>query len=315
MVRGVFVRRVQFATVLCLKHQPRFSHSRRRFSKGKAFRARAVGIVPLQELYLLLQQTTEDEEPVAQPAETAAPSAAKTPPDTLLKPDKTTTGYEAQFLNFLQTPKSDGVVGLQPTGKPSSGITGTPTGVAKVTDAKGTTAPKAAAPGVMLPLPGADTRARFWCRHCTYTSNTRSVMQEHIYNHTPVVPYSCGYCSAIFGTKSGVMSHTKREHREMAPMVLKTSEVREEDFYYEHCAAPGAPSGGAAGKRRAESPLAGQQPSAKRRPTARKSFAKSPLCKCGLHTRITHTRTHTRHAPRLSLFTFLKAVVASVNCC
>ncbi len=75
------------------------------------------------------------------------------------------------------------------------------------------------------------TKAKFLCKHCTYTSANRGVMQEHIYNHTSIVPYSCGYCGAIFGTKSGVMTHNKREHKDAPPVVIKTTEINEEEYY------------------------------------------------------------------------------------
>ncbi|ELU07905.1 hypothetical protein CAPTEDRAFT_23056, partial [Capitella teleta] len=53
---------------------------------------------------------------------------------------------------------------------------------------------------------------RFRCLHCVYVASSKFTMVEHIYNHTNIVPFSCGLCGAIFGTRSGVKVHTKREH-------------------------------------------------------------------------------------------------------
>ena len=216
-----------------------------------------------------------DSKKVAPPKETAA--------ETSLTPEKATTPYEAQFLSFLNKPPEKEMAQEPPPMEKA-----VPT-VSKGTARKGLPRnfPEAAQPQSQphvqqpqpKPAPGGaqslQAKAKFCCKHCTYSNNSRTVMQEHIYNHTAVVPYSCGYCSAIFGTKSGVMSHNKREHRNSPPIVIKTNEVKEEDFYYEQPsqATQTQKSAQTAGvKRKAESPAV--QPTQKRRPTARKSVAR-----------------------------------------
>ena len=81
-----------------------------------------------------------------------------------------------------------------------------------------------------VPLPLA-MQVRFRCLCCTYTCNSKTVMCEHIYNHTDIVPYSCGYCGSIFGTRSGVMVHTKRDHTGQAHKIIKNSPLNEEDYF------------------------------------------------------------------------------------
>ena len=201
-----------------------------------------------------------------------------------LTPEKATTPYEAQFLSFLN----------QPDNQPTQVVLPPPAKTAQ-TQSSGTARkglprvlPKSIQPQPQAQqqqqpkqessqeVQGQLARARYCCKHCTYSNNSRTVMQEHIYNHTAVVPYSCGYCSAIFGTKSGVISHNKREHMNAPPMVIKTNEVKEEDYYYEQPSQAATQTqrlAQAAGvKRKAESPAV--QSTQQRRPTARKSIVR-----------------------------------------
>ncbi|ELT88097.1 hypothetical protein CAPTEDRAFT_28044, partial [Capitella teleta] len=53
----------------------------------------------------------------------------------------------------------------------------------------------------------------FRCLHCPYGASSKQTMVEHIYHHTDIVPYFCGLCGAIFGTKGGVKVHARREHK------------------------------------------------------------------------------------------------------
>ena len=73
--------------------------------------------------------------------------------------------------------------------------------------------------------------AKFACCHCPYTSNVRSVMLEHVYIHTDAVPYACGHCSEQYGSRNGVVIHTKREHPGILPDIVKNTEICEEDYY------------------------------------------------------------------------------------
>ena len=85
---------------------------------------------------------------------------------------------------------------------------------------------------------------RYRCLCCTYTCSSKTVMAEHIYNHTDIVPYSCGYCGSIFGTKSGVTVHTKRDHKTLPHKIVKNSKLDEDQYFctieeYERMAARG----------------------------------------------------------------------------
>ena len=196
-----------------------------------------------------------------------------------LTPEKATSPYEAQFLNFLNKPDPTGFTSTTKPGEPEV------KSAESVKDAKKSkgTARKGLpriqqTPSQEPQQPTQETqsgRARYCCKHCTYSNNNRTTMQEHIYNHTSVVPYSCGYCSAIFGTKSGVVSHNKREHKNSPPSVIKTNEVTEEDYYYEQPPQVQKVTQATGVKRKAESPSL--QPAQKRRPTARKSVVRPVL--------------------------------------
>ena len=198
-----------------------------------------------------------------------------------LTPEKATSPYEAQFLNFLNKPDP---TGFTPVNKPSTPEAKLVEPVKDAKKSKGTARkglPKtqqAQETQTQPPSAAQETssnRARYCCKVCTYSNNSRTTMQEHIYNHTSVVPYSCGYCSAIFGTKSGVVSHNKREHKNSPPSVIKTNEVTEEDYYYEQAPQVQKAAQAAGVKRKAESPAL--QPAQKRRPTARKSVVRPVL--------------------------------------
>ncbi|ELU03255.1 hypothetical protein CAPTEDRAFT_204155, partial [Capitella teleta] len=74
---------------------------------------------------------------------------------------------------------------------------------------------------------------RFRCLHCPYGASTKQTMVEHIYHHTDIVPYYCGLCGAIFGTKGGVKVHARREHKVIRPLRLikKRTDIIEELHY------------------------------------------------------------------------------------
>ena len=73
---------------------------------------------------------------------------------------------------------------------------------------------------------------KFKCCHCVYVTNSRTVMAEHIYNHTDVVPYKCGICGAIFGTRSGILIHHRREHgTQQSPHIIKDTSINPEEHY------------------------------------------------------------------------------------
>ena len=200
-----------------------------------------------------------------------------------LTPEKATSPYEAQFLNFLNKPDP---TGFTPVNKPSTPEAKAVKPMKDGKKSKGTARkglPKAQhgppqEPQKQPPLAvqeASSNRARYCCKVCTYSNNSRTTMQEHIYNHTSVVPYSCGYCSAIFGTRSGVVSHNKREHKNSPPSVIKTNEITEEDYYYEQTPQVQKAAQAVGVKRKAESPAL--QPAQKRRPTARKSVVRPVL--------------------------------------
>ena len=107
---------------------------------------------------------------------------------------------------------------------------------------KGLTAPGKVKHTARKQVPRASSQ-KFHCKKCTYTTNVRGNMQDHIYNHTTVVPYSCGHCGAIFGTRSGVIVHTKRDHRGRPYSILKADDINEEDYYTETRLDKGGPSG------------------------------------------------------------------------
>ena len=71
---------------------------------------------------------------------------------------------------------------------------------------------------------------RFQCRHCDYKAPSTSLMQNHIYRHTDLTPYSCPYCGHRSTTKSTIMVHIELCHPNMEVKILE-NRVREQDFY------------------------------------------------------------------------------------
>ena len=55
-------------------------------------------------------------------------------------------------------------------------------------------------------------RRRFRCNLCAFKTSLRNVMDEHVYTHTNIEPYSCGHCRRSFSTRDGVVTHTRLEH-------------------------------------------------------------------------------------------------------
>lgn len=92
-------------------------------------------------------------------------------------------------------------------------------------------APVQSSSAEQVALPTTSPSQRYRCLCCTYTCHNRTVMAEHIYNHTNIVPYSCGYCGSIFGTRSGVIVHHKRDHPDVERQIVKNSTMNEEQYY------------------------------------------------------------------------------------
>ncbi len=73
--------------------------------------------------------------------------------------------------------------------------------------------------------------ANFRCLFCRYTSQVRQSMEDHIYQHLNLVPWYCCHCKVAFGSKSGVMNHTKNLHSAVGADYKKRYTV-EETLYY-----------------------------------------------------------------------------------
>jgi DNA-directed RNA polymerase subunit RPC12/RpoP len=71
---------------------------------------------------------------------------------------------------------------------------------------------------------------RFQCKHCDYKAPSTSLMQNHIYRHTDLTPYSCAYCGHKSTTKSTIMVHIELCHPNME-VKINENRVREQDFY------------------------------------------------------------------------------------
>ncbi|CAF0973449.1 unnamed protein product [Adineta ricciae] len=71
---------------------------------------------------------------------------------------------------------------------------------------------------------------RFQCKHCEYKAPSTSLMQNHIYRHTDLTPYSCAYCGHKSTTKSTIMVHIELCHPNME-VKIHENRVREQDFY------------------------------------------------------------------------------------
>ena len=55
-------------------------------------------------------------------------------------------------------------------------------------------------------------------------------MQNHIYRHTDLTPYSCAYCGHKSTTKSTIMVHIELCHPNLEVKILE-NRVREQDYY------------------------------------------------------------------------------------
>lgn len=135
--------------------------------------------------------------------------------------------YEEQFLNFIEDKSR-----VPP--KPHS----QKTTVLKVASGKGGKKIKldvnkdADSPGSKKSSSTLRNYEKFRCLHCSYMASSRFTMVEHIYNHTNIVPFSCGHCGAIFGTRSGVNAHSKKEHKDAPPLLIKkVTGIKEEQHY------------------------------------------------------------------------------------
>ncbi|CAF0812482.1 unnamed protein product [Didymodactylos carnosus] len=73
---------------------------------------------------------------------------------------------------------------------------------------------------------------RFQCKYCDYKAPSTSLMQNHIYRHTDLTPYSCAYCGHKSTTKSTIMVHIELCHPNMEVKILE-NRVRETDFYHD----------------------------------------------------------------------------------
>ena len=71
----------------------------------------------------------------------------------------------------------------------------------------------------------------FRCLHCAYTCTGRSVMIDHVYNHTDVIQYKCGHCGASFGAKNGLLSHLKRDHPHQERSIVKNP-IKDVERYF-----------------------------------------------------------------------------------
>ncbi|CAF0846157.1 unnamed protein product [Didymodactylos carnosus] len=71
---------------------------------------------------------------------------------------------------------------------------------------------------------------RFQCKYCDYKAPSTSLMQNHIYRHTDLTPYSCAYCGHKSTTKSTIMVHIELCHPNMEVKIIE-NRVRETDFY------------------------------------------------------------------------------------
>ena len=79
--------------------------------------------------------------------------------------------------------------------------------------------------------PTVKKRDRYQCLSCTYSTSARHTIEEHIYNHLSIVPFSCGHCSAIYGTRSGVTVHSRKEHPGLEYNIIKKTEIDEKKYY------------------------------------------------------------------------------------
>ena len=69
------------------------------------------------------------------------------------------------------------------------------------------------------------------CLHCNFHTKFRSSMINHVYLHTKIIPYSCGYCGSKFGSKSGVYVHTKRDHPNQPVQLMHVEHINEESHF------------------------------------------------------------------------------------
>ncbi|CAF3142218.1 unnamed protein product [Rotaria socialis] len=57
---------------------------------------------------------------------------------------------------------------------------------------------------------------QYACTLCTYTTNHRPSMEDHVYVHTNEKPYKCGYCGEEIYTRYAATYHIKYKHTGMA---------------------------------------------------------------------------------------------------
>ena len=76
-------------------------------------------------------------------------------------------------------------------------------------------------------------QSSFNCVLCPYYTSVKATVIEHIYGHTPHIPFQCNICGERFGTKSGTMVHHRREHKGQEAQITKHTLIKEEDFFTE----------------------------------------------------------------------------------
>ncbi|CAF3516632.1 unnamed protein product [Rotaria sordida] len=57
---------------------------------------------------------------------------------------------------------------------------------------------------------------QYACKLCTYTTNHRPSMEDHVFVHTNEKPYKCGYCGEEIFTRYAATYHIKYKHAGMA---------------------------------------------------------------------------------------------------
>lgn len=69
------------------------------------------------------------------------------------------------------------------------------------------------------------------CVHCNFHTRFRSSIINHIYLHTKIVPFSCGYCGSKFGCKSGVYVHNRRDHTGQPVKICQNERIDEQKHF------------------------------------------------------------------------------------
>ncbi|XP_074643540.1 uncharacterized protein LOC141900515 [Tubulanus polymorphus] len=83
----------------------------------------------------------------------------------------------------------------------------------------------------LSPHPHKKRGSKYYCNSCNYSTFYKLAMEDHVYIHLDVVPFKCGHCEGVFGTRSGNVAHHKRNHQNLPLKVIKRGNVVESDYY------------------------------------------------------------------------------------